>query len=198
MSRRSGPPRLAVFLLARVTEPAARPYILGDLREEFRELASDRGGAAARRWYWRQVGGSVGPLLGERLAASRPLRAAGETAVGITAAVLTAVCFGTLLEFLVRRGAEPSAAAVSLVVVTCALLSATGGGLALTWAAGRPRAWMLFLVGLVVVAPETIHALRHAGSAGPADTVLPLALALPAALAGLVLGRQVRRPRPGA
>lgn len=50
------PPRAAVRLLTRALQrdPAA-PAILGDLHEDFVEVADARGPAAARRWYWREA-----------------------------------------------------------------------------------------------------------------------------------------------
>lgn len=50
------PPAAAVRLLRRALrhDPAAAA-ILGDIREEFVEVAEGRGAAAARRWYWREA-----------------------------------------------------------------------------------------------------------------------------------------------
>lgn len=50
------PPRLAEHLLRRVLPLGKRgESILGDLREEFRELAMTAGRGDARRWYWQQT-----------------------------------------------------------------------------------------------------------------------------------------------
>lgn len=50
------PPRLADALLKRVL-PAGKcgASILGDLREEFREITTRAGASRARRWYWQQA-----------------------------------------------------------------------------------------------------------------------------------------------
>lgn len=50
-----------------------RDAVLGDLAEEFSELAAVEGVARARRWYWRQVFGSIPPVMRRRL--SRGLKA---------------------------------------------------------------------------------------------------------------------------
>lgn len=50
------PPRLAARLLARLlTGDVAGHAILGDLLEDFHEVARTRGSTAARRWYWREA-----------------------------------------------------------------------------------------------------------------------------------------------
>jgi hypothetical protein len=49
------PPRIAVWLVALFTPAGQAESILGDLLEEFSDLASRSGTAAARSWYWRQT-----------------------------------------------------------------------------------------------------------------------------------------------
>lgn len=49
------PPRFAVSLVNLFTSSPETESILGDLLEEFHMLASSRGAAFARRWYWRQT-----------------------------------------------------------------------------------------------------------------------------------------------
>lgn len=50
------PPRLAVWLLSRVVPGHCRDAVLGDLEEEFHEVAVPvRGPRRARRWFWRQA-----------------------------------------------------------------------------------------------------------------------------------------------
>jgi hypothetical protein len=49
------PPRLASSLVNLFTSSTEAESILGDLLEEFSALASNRGTAFARRWYWRQT-----------------------------------------------------------------------------------------------------------------------------------------------
>jgi predicted permease len=51
--------------------------MLGDMEEEFRELAEERGVRAARRWYWRQALRSAGPNLGRRRETHGPTRVGG-------------------------------------------------------------------------------------------------------------------------
>lgn len=49
---RPEPPRLALRLLERVLDPAARDAIVGDLVERFQHDVSERGDGAARRHFW--------------------------------------------------------------------------------------------------------------------------------------------------
>jgi hypothetical protein len=49
------PPRFAVWLLTLFALDDKAESILGDLVEEFTQLASKSGGPFARRWYWRQT-----------------------------------------------------------------------------------------------------------------------------------------------
>ncbi|HEV2196134.1 MAG TPA: permease prefix domain 2-containing transporter [Candidatus Acidoferrum sp.] len=48
------PPWLAAWLVELFTPAEQADSILGDLHEEFSEVTSKSGVAAARRWYWRQ------------------------------------------------------------------------------------------------------------------------------------------------
>ncbi len=56
------PPSLASWLVDLFTPYAQAETIRGDLLEEFSEVASRRGGAVARRWYWRQSVKTIGHL----------------------------------------------------------------------------------------------------------------------------------------
>ena len=50
------PPRFAVRLLTRaLRHDPAGPAILGDLHQDFAEVAQARGLAAGWRWYWREA-----------------------------------------------------------------------------------------------------------------------------------------------
>src|ERR1700733_2350281 len=49
------PPRSAVRLLQLSLPVDARDEIIGDLGEDFAELARTHGARAAARWYWRQA-----------------------------------------------------------------------------------------------------------------------------------------------
>lgn len=49
------PPRIAAWLVTLFTLTEETESILGDLREEFSQLAASSGFAFARRWYWRKV-----------------------------------------------------------------------------------------------------------------------------------------------
>ncbi|HEX4168410.1 MAG TPA: permease prefix domain 2-containing transporter [Bryobacteraceae bacterium] len=58
------PPRIAAWLVALFTCPEETEVILGDLHEEFSQLLSKLGIAAARNWYWRQSVRTSADLVG--------------------------------------------------------------------------------------------------------------------------------------
>jgi len=65
-------PPLAEMLFKMVTPAKERCFVLGDLREEFhRMMMAGSSRRAARRWYWRQLFGSVLPGL-RRIMGPRP------------------------------------------------------------------------------------------------------------------------------
>jgi putative ABC transport system permease protein len=68
------PPRIARRLLGLLLRPEDRELFLGDVDEGF-ERERARGQTAARRWYWRQVGMSLLPLVRHRFAGRRPVNA---------------------------------------------------------------------------------------------------------------------------
>lgn len=61
-------PRVADWLLFLFVSKDQAPPILGDLREEFLAVASQRGMWSARLWYWRQVAKTVPHLFYAQLA----------------------------------------------------------------------------------------------------------------------------------
>lgn len=58
------PPRLAAWLVELFAPANQAESILGDLSEEFVDIALKRGSARARRWYWRQSLRTIGCLVG--------------------------------------------------------------------------------------------------------------------------------------
>jgi hypothetical protein len=58
------PPRIAAWLVELVAPRRDAESILGDLFEEFSDLASKSGLASARRWYWRQSLKTIAHLVG--------------------------------------------------------------------------------------------------------------------------------------
>ena len=58
------PPRIASWLVNLFTPAEETESILGDLHEEFSQLASKSGVAVARSWYWRQTVKTVAHLVG--------------------------------------------------------------------------------------------------------------------------------------
>jgi hypothetical protein len=57
------PPRIAVWLVTLFTPAGYVESIQGDLLEEFSQLASGKGLACARRWYWRQTVSTTAHLV---------------------------------------------------------------------------------------------------------------------------------------
>ena len=57
------PPRVAVWLVDLFTSTKQQEAVLGDLLEEFSDLASNSGAASARRWYWRQSAKTIAHLI---------------------------------------------------------------------------------------------------------------------------------------
>ncbi len=58
------PPPIAVWLINLFTPPEEEESIVGDLLEEFSQLASKSGVDTARSWYWRQTVKSIVHLFG--------------------------------------------------------------------------------------------------------------------------------------
>lgn len=58
------PPRIAARLVELFASAEQAESILGDLHEEFSEVASKSGVVAAHRWYWRQTVKTIFHLLG--------------------------------------------------------------------------------------------------------------------------------------
>jgi hypothetical protein len=91
------PPRLAVWLVNLFTPYKQSDSILGDLIEEFSDLASKSGMAFARRWYWRQSVRTVAHLIGSGFLGG-PWQIAGVVVLGFS---LYFFCGGRLEEAVV-------------------------------------------------------------------------------------------------
>jgi putative ABC transport system permease protein len=61
------PPRAPRAVLAWLTRPQDREFLLNDLDDEFQATVQARGSRAASRWYWRQMATSMVPLAVSRL-----------------------------------------------------------------------------------------------------------------------------------
>lgn len=61
---RPRPPRLATWLVELFASADQAESILGDLHEEFSDIASKSGVVTARRWYWRQSAKAIFHLAG--------------------------------------------------------------------------------------------------------------------------------------
>ncbi len=60
------PPRLARILLVLAAPREHRRDLVANLDDEWRQRVDASGGREAKRWYWRQALGSIGPLLRQR------------------------------------------------------------------------------------------------------------------------------------
>ena len=65
MTSQTQPPRLALWLVNLFAAGEEAESILGDLLEEYSQLASKSGSAVARRWYWRQAVKTIAHLGGK-------------------------------------------------------------------------------------------------------------------------------------
>jgi hypothetical protein len=63
-SSRIQPPLVAAWLVEQFLQNEHAESILGDLEEEYAELATKLGVGGARRWYWRQSGRTIVRLIG--------------------------------------------------------------------------------------------------------------------------------------
>lgn len=81
------PPRLARALVQACAENEVRESVLGDLHEEFAQLAH-ADWRAARRWYWREALATATPLLGRRVHRSRTASALLTLALAIVGIAL--------------------------------------------------------------------------------------------------------------
>lgn len=96
------PPQLGTWLLNLFALPGERDLIIGDLLEEYSQLASQSGSPVARRWYWRQIFKSLPHLF-----TSAFLKAPWTTAAAIVAGFVFRRLIGRLPEvaifFLIDR-----------------------------------------------------------------------------------------------
>ncbi len=65
------PPRFAVWLVGLFASESDAQAMLGDLHEEFSDLAARSGITAARRWFWRQSVKTVAHSIGATFRSSR-------------------------------------------------------------------------------------------------------------------------------
>jgi hypothetical protein len=160
----SRPPRLASALLAFVADQKERSFLIGDLAEEFHDVGLDRGWRAASRWYWSQTLRSTAPLIVARLTSEQTTRSVGATIVGFVTAIASATIFGAILNAILGFRSDATLGTIAMVVTACALVSSTCAGWASTWASGGLRRRTMMLIGLVVVVPDIVYAVRSPGA----------------------------------
>ncbi len=187
------PPKAATALLALVTSPSDRAYLMGDLVEEFHDIATERGVDGASRWYWSQALRSAGPLFVSRLTSEQWTRSIGGAAVGAMTAIASATAFGLLLNLFLGFRPEASLGLIAVVVASCSLVSSTCAAWASTWVSGGASRWTLMLIGLVVVAPDFVYAARSHTIHMLPGALVPLSLAIVTTCAGLALGGKLCR-----
>jgi hypothetical protein len=93
------PPRLAVWLVNLFTVADSAEAIIGDLLEEFSQIAHQAGVVSARRWYWRQSLKTIVQLICNAYRAAPWLTSTG-------------VAGGLLARWLLWRLVEPTIFAV--------------------------------------------------------------------------------------
>jgi hypothetical protein len=96
------PPRLAVWLINLFTVPDNEEAIIGDLLEEFSQIAYRAGVVFARRWYWRQALKTIVHLIYTAYRGAPWLTLAGVAAGSLTRRLLGRLVEPTIFGFLVR------------------------------------------------------------------------------------------------
>lgn len=169
------PPRLGLFVLGFCARGAVRDALLGDLAEEFGEIARERGSRDAHAWYWAQVLRSVWPMLtshlhrrsagrliGSVLLGMSILWLVGDLAMNAALGGLTAVwpgagAPGALIEIAYLAGLVPAAVLAGyatarqgrhngpLAAVALAGIVALPGLVALVTGVWSPPAWSHFI-----------------------------------------------------
>jgi hypothetical protein len=96
------PPRLAVWLVNLFTVPDNAEAIVGDLLEEFSQIADQAGVVFARRWYWRQALKTIVHLIYTAYRAAPWLTSAGVAGGFLTRRLLWRLVEPTIFAVLVR------------------------------------------------------------------------------------------------
>jgi len=96
------PPRLAVWLVNLFTVPDSAEAIMGDLLEEFSQIAHQAGVVFARRWYWRQSLKTIVHLIYTAYRAAPWLTSAGVAGGMLARRLLWRLVEPTIFAFLVR------------------------------------------------------------------------------------------------
>ena len=96
------PPRIATWLLDLFVPPQEAESILGDLLEEFSDVASRSGERSARRWYWRQTIKTVPRLAGSAVRTA-PWLTSSAVAGGFLLRKLTAPLVGRAIFDVLER-----------------------------------------------------------------------------------------------
>lgn len=95
------PPRLAVWLIELFVPDEQASSVLGDLLEEFSDVAAKSGAAYARRWFWRQTVPTVSHLV------RSGFQAAPWSTAGVVIGGLLLVLLGHIFsEWAIRTGTE--------------------------------------------------------------------------------------------
>jgi hypothetical protein len=96
------PPRLAVWLVNLFTVPDNAEAIMGDLLEEFSQIAHQAGVVFAQRWYWRQSLKTIVHLIYTAYRAAPWLTSAGVAGGSLTGRLLFKLVAPTIFAVLVR------------------------------------------------------------------------------------------------
>ena len=96
------PPRLAVWLINLFSVPDNEEAIIGDLLEEFSQIAYQAGVVFARRWYWRQTLKTIVHLIYTAYRAAPWLTSAGVVGGSLTGRLMKLVApaiFAVLVRY---------------------------------------------------------------------------------------------------
>lgn len=125
------PPRLAAWLVGLFAPGEKSESILGDLQEEFSDLASKSGVESSRRWYWRQAAKTILHLAGAAFRVA-PWSLAGAVLLGFALRKLGLGLFERIigavlhtqryhLYWWLATWAIPSAWIVEMTLIGCAV-----------------------------------------------------------------------------
>jgi hypothetical protein len=102
----SEPPRLATWLLGLILPKHDREIVIGDLVEEHALLATSLSPADASRWYWKQVAGSIRPVLWASFRRGEWLKTLGAAFLGYLAVAMLVTASEVAMSAVLRVGDE--------------------------------------------------------------------------------------------
>ncbi len=179
---------MASVFFAALCAPSYRESLVGDLEEEFTQIALHDGVGPAQKWYWNQLFLSVAHLALSRAGTTGQMDQLRGFLVGSAVALFTSFLICWLVHSLIKRAdiAQPLLLLSIATTVLYSFLSALAGAWACVSASRNRNYWVLSLLGFVVLVP-LLEAVPAIGL--PVAATLLAAGAI-AASSGIVLGER--------